>query len=131
MAGGCLCGAVRFEVELPTLFCAHCHCTLCRLAHGAGYVTWFGVSRERLRFLQGEGALVPYASTSHGERRFCGRCGSSIFCESSRLPEVVDITLASMDGPIDRDPQMHAFYDTAVSWAPVPDDLPKTSSDVD
>jgi hypothetical protein len=104
---------------------------MCRLAHGAGYVTWFGVSRERLRFLEGEDALVVYASSAHGVRRFCGRCGSSIFCESSKHPDVVDITLASMDGSIDRAPQLHAFYDTAVPWAPVPDDLPKTEGDTD
>ena len=26
--GACLCGAVRFTITLPTLFCAHCHCTM-------------------------------------------------------------------------------------------------------
>jgi len=26
--GACFCGAVTFEVTLPTLFCAHCHCTM-------------------------------------------------------------------------------------------------------
>jgi hypothetical protein len=48
VSGGCLCGAVRFRVELPTLFCAHCHCSMCRRNHGAAYVTWFGIARERL-----------------------------------------------------------------------------------
>ena len=38
--GGCLCGAVRFSLELPSKWCAHCHCSMCRRAHGAGYVTW-------------------------------------------------------------------------------------------
>ena len=29
---GCLCGAVRFELQLPSKWCAHCHCSMCRRA---------------------------------------------------------------------------------------------------
>jgi len=35
--GACLCGAVQFEVTLPTLGCCHCHCSVCRRFSGAGY----------------------------------------------------------------------------------------------
>jgi hypothetical protein len=52
--GRCLCGAVRFEVELPSTWCAHCHCSMCRRAHGAGFVTWVGFERSRVRVLAGE-----------------------------------------------------------------------------
>ena len=38
-----ICGTVEFSVALPTLFCGHCHCTMCQRNHGAAYVTWFGV----------------------------------------------------------------------------------------
>ena len=86
VSGSCFCGAVRFEVELPTVFCAHCHCSMCRRAHGAGFVTWFGVERERLRLLGGEDALVRYRSSDQGTRSFCGTCGSTLFCESTRHP---------------------------------------------
>ena len=37
--GACLCGAVQFEVTLPTLGCCHCHCSICRRFCGAGYGT--------------------------------------------------------------------------------------------
>ena len=47
--GACLCGAVRFQVTLPTLFCVHCHCTMCQRNHGAAYVTWFGVPKDQTR----------------------------------------------------------------------------------
>ena len=52
--GGCLCGAVRFEITLPSKWCAHCHCSMCRRAHGAGVVTWFGVPEDRFRITAGE-----------------------------------------------------------------------------
>ena len=58
VTGSCLCGAVRFSARLPSLFCAHCHCSMCRRSHGAGYVTWFAVPRARLRLDAGDDVEV-------------------------------------------------------------------------
>jgi hypothetical protein len=126
--GSCLCGAVRFEVKLPTRFCVHCHCSMCRRNHGAAFVTWFGVPKTSLRFLSGEPTLMRYQSSDHGNRSFCSRCGSSLFCELDRDPETIDITLASMLGPIDRAPQAHVYFDTHVEWVNLVDELPKMGS---
>ena len=57
-SGACLCGAVRFTVRLPTLFCGHCHCTMCQRGHGAAYVTWFGVVRDQFVIDAGEDSLL-------------------------------------------------------------------------
>ena len=123
--GACLCGAVAFEITPPTTFCAHCHCTLCQRAHGAGYVTWFGASREGLRILAGEDTLVRYRSSEHGVRSFCGRCGSSLFCELENHPGVVDVVLANMQGPIDRQPELHVFFSDKADWVRADDGLPR------
>lgn len=123
--GSCLCGDVRFSVRLPSLFCAHCHCTMCRRAHGAGYVTWFGVPPAELRFEAGESSLRRYASSEHGTRSFCGRCGSTLFCESTLHPDRIDIVLANMREPIDRKPQLHCWFDDRADWVEVDDGLPR------
>jgi hypothetical protein len=123
--GGCFCGAVRFAVELPTLFCAHCHCSMCRRAHGAGFVTWFGAPIERVTLLSGQERLVRFRSSDHGTRSFCGTCGSSLFCESTKHPDYIDIVLANMDGAIDRQPEFHVFFDDRAEWVRVGDDLPR------
>ena len=47
--GSCLCGAVQFEVTLPTLGCCHCHCSICRRFLGAAYGTFFQVPRDQVR----------------------------------------------------------------------------------
>jgi hypothetical protein len=98
---------------------------MCRRNHGAGYVTWFAVPRDALSFESGEGELVRYASSQHGARSFCGRCGSSLFCESSHHPEQVDVVLANMDGPLDRAPQFHFYFDDRADWTFVDDGLPR------
>ena len=123
--GSCFCGAVRFSAQLPSLFCGHCHCSMCRRSHGAGYVTWFAVPRDHLLLESGEADLARFRSSDHGTRSFCGRCGSSLFCESTRHPDQVDIVLANMHGPIDRPPQFHIYFDDRVEWVVVNDGLPR------
>lgn len=125
--GACLCGAVRFEVELPTRFCVHCHCSMCRRNHGAAFVTWFGVPKRSFRLLADE-AVARYRSSDQGTRSFCSRCGTSLFCVLDRDPDMIDITLASMIGPIDRVPEAHVYFDTHVEWVEFLDKLPKMGS---
>jgi hypothetical protein len=123
--GGCLCGAVRFAVEPPSLICGHCHCSMCRRAHGAGYVTWFVVPAERFRLLAGEDRLIRYRSSDHGTRSFCGTCGSTLFFTSTHRPDTIDIVLANMDGPIDVVSQTHFYFSDRADWVHVADDLPR------
>ena len=125
VSGSCFCGAVGFEVTLPSLISAHCHCSMCRRSHGAGYVTWFTLPKTQWRVTVGEGDLTRYQSSEHGTRSFCGRCGSSLFCESTRHPGKIDIVLANMDGPIDRPPQVHVYFDDRADWVFAEDDLPR------
>lgn len=125
VAGACLCGALRFRIELPTLFCVHCHCSMCRRSHGAGYVTWFAVPREQFRIEAGAENMRRYSSSEHGTRSFCGSCGSSLFCESDRQPDHIDIVLANMEAPIDLKPQSHAWFDHRANWVVTNDGLPR------
>jgi hypothetical protein len=124
VSGSCFCGSVRFEVDLPTLFCGHCHCSMCRRSNGAAFVTWFAVPYGQFRLLR-SATLVRHRSSEEGSRSFCGNCGSPLFCESSRHPEYIDITLASMEGSIDRAPTAHLFYDCRAEWIDNEEKLPK------
>jgi hypothetical protein len=125
VSGRCFCGAVRFEVTLPTLFCGYCHCSMCQRAHGAGFVAWCGVPYERFRVTAGEDRLVRRKSSDHGTRSFCGECGSQLLCESTNHPDWIDVTLASMQGPIDREPEAHYFVDDRAAWTHLDDGLPR------
>ena len=123
LTGRCLCGAVRFEILPPTKWCAHCHCSLCRRAHGAAFVTWFGVERAQFAMTSGEEQLVWFHSSPPARRGFCSSCGSTLFFESERWPGEIHIALAHMEGAIDRPPAAHVFYDTHVDWVELGDEL--------
>jgi len=123
--GSCFCEAVTFEITLPTLGCSHCHCSMCRRVHGAGYVTWIAVPTSQFRFVSGQDELTTYQSSEHGRRSFCQVCGSPLFCVLDTHPEVIDITLASLHDPIDREPQAHYYFTDRVEWMPIEDKLPR------
>jgi hypothetical protein len=125
VSGSCFCGAVCFEVTLPSLISAHCHCSMCRRSHGAGYVTWFTLPKAQWRVTAGEDDLTRYQSSEHGTRSFCRRCGSSLFFETTERPEHVDIVCANMHAAIDRPPQIHVHFDDRIAWVDVNDALPR------
>jgi hypothetical protein len=121
--GSCLCGAVTFRVTPPTLWCAHCHCTMCQRAHGAAFVTWVGVAAGRVTI--DERGLRWHASSPQAERGFCTTCGSTLFFRSERWRDEVHIVRANFHGEIDREPGAHVFYASHVPWFTVGDALPR------
>jgi len=126
-SGRCLCDAVRFHARLPSRWVAHCHCSLCRRAHGAAFVTWAGFDADACRIEDDHHVLRWYDSSPAAQRGFCSRCGSTLFFRSERWAGELHIVLANFDGPLDRAPQAHAFWDTHVDWVALdPDDgLPR------
>jgi hypothetical protein len=125
VTGHCLCGSIRFTAQLPSMYCVHCHCSMCRRNHGAAYVTWFSVPRGKVKLEAGGEDLVRFMSSEHGSRSFCRRCGTSLFCENDAHPDRTDIPLGTVDGPIDRQPQAHVFFDSGADWVAIGDELPR------
>ena len=125
-SGKCFCGAVRFTATLPSKWVAHCHCTMCRRAHGAGFVTWAGFAESAVAIDDGEGQLRWYDSSPGAQRGFCARCGSPLFFRAERWAGELHIARAQFDEPLDRAPQAHVFWDNHVDWAlPAEDGLPR------
>jgi hypothetical protein len=117
---------VRFRIGLPPKWCAHCHCSMCRRAHGAGFVTWVGSESERFQLLSGAGELRRYQSSAQATRSFCGRCGTMLFFESARWLGEIHVALAHLDSAEGITPQAHAYWGSRVPWVDLSDDdLPK------
>jgi hypothetical protein len=123
--GNCLCGAVEFSAGLPSKWCAHCHCSMCRKHHGAGYVTWVGFDQDQVRFLRGADCLGWYISSAGAQRGFCRQCGSSMFFRSERWAGELHIVLGCINGAIDRQPEANVFFDNHVDWMPIDESLKK------
>lgn len=127
-AGRCLCGAVSFTLNLPSIWVAHCHCTMCQRAHGAAFVTWVGMAENKVQIDDAQLQLRWYQSSPEAQRAFCACCGSPLFFRSAQWPGEIHVARASIAGELDRLPQMHGYYDTHVAWFEVQDQLPKRSA---
>ena len=76
MAGGCLCGAVRFTARPKNGDLGVCHCGICR-RWSAG--PFFALECEGPVEIADEANLGVYRSSEWAERCFCKRCGSVLF----------------------------------------------------
>lgn len=123
--GSCLCGEVKFEVTLPSLWCVHCHCSKCRRAHGAAFVTFVGFADDQFEVTEGAESLRRYLTDTGATRSFCTQCGSTLTYESPRWPGEVHAVLANLEGSVDRAPGSHVYVDHKAPWWEINDSLPQ------
>jgi len=89
LAGGCLCGAIRYTISAPVTALRACHCKNCQKASGAGGTVNAVVPEDAFKITRGETKRYDDAATASGRtlsRHFCGNCGSPIY--SHRNPRV-------------------------------------------
>ena len=96
VSGGCLCGAVRYQLKPPLRPVVACHCRQCRRSSGH-FVSATCVARKNFALTSSE-ALKWYRSSQRAERGFCRECGSSLFWSADALD-----TISIMTGTIDGD----------------------------
>ena len=102
---------------------------MCRVAHGAPFVTWFGIRRAQFRLLSGEDTLQWHNSSDHGRRAFCSDCGTQMLFETTRYPDQLDVVRACVPGEIDRAPSAHVHVASKVSWVNIDDGLDRYDED--
>jgi hypothetical protein len=123
--GGCLCGAIRYRALADPYDVTHCHCSSCRKASGAPFVTWFSVDRDKFSFIAGK--PTSYASSANVVRTFCSQCGTALTYQRTDVPDAIDITVGSMDDPAAITPEDHTWTERQLPWIVLADGLPRYS----
>jgi hypothetical protein len=118
VAGQCLCGAVRLEIDFPARWAWHDHSAASRLAHGAAYATYVGSWRKRLRIIGGEADITRFEDAEAGATRsFCTRCGTPLTYERRASPHMVNLPRALFSGRTGRQPLYHVAFPELRDWA--------------
>ena len=125
--GSCLCGQLGFNARLPTLWVAHCHCTLCQKNAGAAFVTWAGFNETDVAIEDSGKTLKWYSATENAYRGFCSHCGSTVFFKSARWPGELHITVVNIEQTLDREPQAHVNWDSHQPWLSIGDHLSRNN----
>lgn len=129
--GGCLCGAVRYELtgEVGAEGAGYCHCRKCQRSSGAPVVAWVTYPKSSLSITQGEPKT--YQSSAKAIRKFCGACGTQLFFSYTEGPSDIDIAIATLDKPEDIVPAYHIWTDSQIPWLKIADNLPRFADDGD
>jgi hypothetical protein len=122
LAGGCGCGAVRFEVTAPLMSANYCHCTRCQRRSGTAASANARTEPGSFRILSGGDSLRAWRPAGGFEKWFCGDCGSALFSRHPHDPEQVSIRLGSFDEDPQIRPTMRQFVAYAAPWETIPDD---------
>ena len=121
--GGCLCGELRYKVDVNSIDAGFCHCKICQRANGAPTVAWMTVPVVGFVYTSGKPGV--YVSSKRFQREFCVGCGTQIAFRATCNPETIDITLCSLDDSSAIEPQYHIWCQSKVGWLRVNDDLPQ------
>jgi hypothetical protein len=117
--GGCLCGAVRFEVAGEPSRVAICHCRMCQRWSAGPFASAAEFSADQVDW---EKLPTLFRSSDSVSRSFCSKCGSALGFQSSK--GTVWITLGTLDDAGQMRPQFHLFTDEELPWAHLDDGLP-------
>lgn len=96
-SGRCLCGAVAYRVTAPAKSLEHCHCSICRRAHGALSAAAALVDTTEFHLESGRDRLRSFTSSPGSHRWFCGDCGCQIYIAIDRHPDEIYYWAASLD----------------------------------
>lgn len=125
IAGGCLCGQVRFRIDGEPIMMGRCCCQACQKLSGTG-------NTENMAFAEGAfsvtGKTTEYHWTAdsggHVTTSFCPACGSPLFGKSSSMPGMMMVRAGALDDPAIYTPQMLVYAKRRHAWVPNDDRIP-------
>jgi len=120
-SGGCLCGAVRYEVAGPLRDVVNCHCSRCRRTHG--HVGAYTEAASGALILLEDRGLTWYVVDGR-ERGFCRECGASLFW---RRPGAATTSIAAgtLDDSTGLRTVAHIYVASKGDYYEITDSLPR------
>jgi hypothetical protein len=126
LTGGCLCGAVRFEITEPPVSASYCHCTRCQRRTGTAASAQARIVPGSLRITAGAEVVRPFVPPDGMAKSFCSSCGSHLWSEDPTDRSIQAVRLSAFDEDPGVKPSYRQFVAYAASWEPIPDDgLPR------
>jgi len=120
--GTCLCGKISWSISASPKTVTHCHCSMCRKAHGAAFGTYIDTPITDFQWLSELESLKQFKSSASIERAFCTNCGSMVpdFSDDGRT---VYVPAGSHEENFSVD--AHIFVASKAPWYAITDDLPQ------
>ena len=123
---GCLCGAVRINIDAEPMLARACWCRLCQYL-AAGNATVNVVFPAEAVTVEGEVRWFEGVADSGNRmaRGFCPRCGTPLFSKSEARPHLLIVRAGALDDTGLMPPQAVIWTSAAPDWACFDPALPR------
>jgi len=121
-SGGCLCGAVRYEVRGALRPIIMCHCTQCRRMTGH-FMAATAARHADFRVVT-DGGLKWFAASQEAQRGFCAHCGSTLFWQGAGR-DYLSIAAGTLDDSSGLEVAGHIFVADKGSYYEIADGTPQ------
>ena len=119
--GGCICGAVRFDIRDDPVAMNDCQCRHCQQRSGTGHGSYITFASRRTAKLTGPSkhweAVGAGGTVKHYV--FCADCGAPVYLTFPAMPDLVIVHAAALDDPSRYRPQFVLYAASAQPWDPV------------
>jgi hypothetical protein len=123
LSGGCLCGAVQYQVQDAFRYAMNCHCSQCRRATGSAFKPFGGIERDKFTVTKGTTTLSINGAPD-GHDAFCKSCGSLLY-SVVRNGAYVHVTYGTLADAPTLCPTAHIYVGSKAPWFTITDGLPQ------
>lgn len=120
--GGCICGAVRYEITSDPITFLACHCSDCQTITGSGFVLALRIPYDGATVIKGD--AQPYERTEADQRkRIIFRCPDCLTVLWSKRPDTTDyitIYAGTLDDSSLLQPAAHIWTKDLLPWISLP-----------
>jgi hypothetical protein len=128
LTGGCVCGAVRYELAQKPFTVYVCHCTVCQRITSSAFSIGMVVADAALRVTGKEARSVPGGVTQGGRRKsrfVCPDCGTWLYGVARPGTEFAGMVRIVRGGTLDDTswlrPTVHYWTRSAQQWVVLPE----------
>jgi hypothetical protein len=122
----CHCSQLRLRLTGAPQLVSSCHCQACQRRTGALFGSTSFWRKSQIASLEGEYRAFRRQADSGNWLvfQFCPNCGSNVFWESERQPDVISVAVGCFADPRFPEPVRTVWTESKHGWLPFPESIP-------
>jgi hypothetical protein len=125
--GGCVCGAVRYELLEDPMFTQACHCTHCQRSTGSAFMLSLVLELGNIKIQNGQPQVCPFTGGS-GQKydlNVCSACGTALWGNrQGQSRGLAYLRAGTLDETRKLKPQAHIYTASKQEWVQLSDGAP-------
>lgn len=123
----CACGGLRLSLSGEPRRVSSCHCLACQRRTGAVFTTNAFFPRDQIVSLDGEERTFQRQGDSGGilTFHFCPTCGSTVYWDNPRVPDLVVVAVGAFADPSFPPPTRTIWTVAQHRWLSLPEEIPR------